>query len=101
MDGKALSLGATQFFASSVVLALERLHTEGVLCRSIAAESMCLDQKGYLQLVDLRFAKYVLALANNHRCTPLSKALPYSLNAPLARSPIAAKHYKQRGSERG
>ena len=59
MDSKPLSLGATQFFASSVVLALDRLHAEGVLCRSVVAESLCLDHKGYLQIVDLRFAKHV------------------------------------------
>eukprot|EP00898_Chlorokybus_atmophyticus_P000853 jgi/Chlat1/1769/Chrsp134S02092 len=48
---------AVRFYAASVVLALEALHRESILFRGINVDMCMMDEHGYLQLVDLRFAK--------------------------------------------
>ena len=48
-----------RFYAASLVLALTFLQDEGVLSRAIAPEFIALDEQGYLQLHEFRFAKKI------------------------------------------
>lgn len=52
-----LAEGAARFIAASIVLALQLLHQDGVVCRSVAPDTLYVDEKGRLQLADLRYAK--------------------------------------------
>lgn len=48
---------SARFIAASAVLALDLLHKDGVVYRGISPDILMLDDKGWLQLVDFRFAK--------------------------------------------
>ena len=48
-----------RFYAASLVLALTFLQDEGVVSRAIAPEFIALDDQGYLQLHEFRFAKKI------------------------------------------
>ncbi|KAL6877496.1 hypothetical protein ACP4OV_012711 [Aristida adscensionis] len=48
---------SAQFFAASVVVALEELHQKSILYRGVSADILMVDRSGHLQLVDFRFAK--------------------------------------------
>jgi hypothetical protein len=50
---------AARFYVGCIVLALDFLHSEGVLVRAIAPELLMLSDKGYLCLCDFRLAKKV------------------------------------------
>ena len=48
-----------RFYLAQVVLALEYLHTLGVIYRDLKPENILLDAKGYVKLIDFGFAKRV------------------------------------------
>ncbi|XP_062218850.1 protein phosphatase 2C and cyclic nucleotide-binding/kinase domain-containing protein isoform X2 [Phragmites australis] len=52
-----LNESSAQFFAASVVVALEKLHQKSILYRGVSADILMLDRSGHLQLVDFRFGK--------------------------------------------
>lgn len=48
-----------RFYAAQVILALEQLHTKGVVYRDLKPENLLIDRDGYLKMVDFGFAKQV------------------------------------------
>lgn len=48
-----------RFFAGNVILAIEYLHTKGIVYRDLKPENLVLDANGYLKLTDYGFAKHV------------------------------------------
>ncbi|XP_042461506.1 protein phosphatase 2C and cyclic nucleotide-binding/kinase domain-containing protein-like isoform X1 [Zingiber officinale] len=48
---------SAQYFAASVIVALEELHMKSILYRGVSPDVLMLDQSGRLQLVDFRFSK--------------------------------------------
>jgi CRP-like cAMP-binding protein/serine/threonine protein phosphatase PrpC len=48
----------TMFYTASVALALEHLQAEGnrIVYRNLTPEAIVLDEKGYVQLIDMRYA---------------------------------------------
>ncbi|KAK3152746.1 hypothetical protein QOZ80_2BG0163000 [Eleusine coracana subsp. coracana] len=52
-----LNESSAQFFAASVVVALEELHQKSILYRGVSADILMLNRSGHLQVVDFRFAK--------------------------------------------
>jgi len=57
--GRGLSETAAAFYVSCAALALEHLHSQGVLYRDVKPENCLLDAGGYLKLCDFGFAKHV------------------------------------------
>lgn len=49
----------TQFYAASIILALESLHSRDVVFRDLKPENVMLDAQGYLKLIDFGIAKKV------------------------------------------
>ncbi|XP_039123788.1 protein phosphatase 2C and cyclic nucleotide-binding/kinase domain-containing protein [Dioscorea cayenensis subsp. rotundata] len=54
---KPLDESSAQFYAASVVVALEQLHKDAILYRGVSPDVLMLDQRGCLQIIDFRFAK--------------------------------------------
>lgn len=48
---------SARFLAAAVIVALEELHESSILYRGVSPDVLFLDQSGYPQLVDYRFAK--------------------------------------------
>ena len=49
--------GFLEFFTACIVVALEYLHTNGILHRDLKPENLVMDQLGYLRLTDLGIAR--------------------------------------------
>ena len=56
IERAVFSEATARFYAGSLVLALEHLHSEGVVYRNLMPENICIDMHGYVQLMDLHFA---------------------------------------------
>ncbi|OQS01059.1 protein kinase, partial [Achlya hypogyna] len=54
-----LAESSVRYYAAQLVLALERFHAEGILCRSLDPTSLMVDAAGQLAVVGLRHSKYV------------------------------------------
>jgi len=51
---------AVQFYAGSIVLALQYCHSKDIIYRDLKPENLLLDDKGYLKITDFGFAKRVV-----------------------------------------
>ena len=60
---KTFSEKQTQFFVGCIVLALEYIHSKGIIHRDIKPENLVLDEIGYLRVTDFGIAK--MNLSNN------------------------------------
>ena len=47
----------TKFFIANIIMALEYIHTNGILHRDIKPENLVLDEKGYLRTTDFGIAR--------------------------------------------
>jgi len=45
-----------RFYSASVCLALEQLYTDGIMYRNLMADAIAIDEQGYVQLMDMRYA---------------------------------------------
>ena len=48
-----------RFYAAQIVLALEKMHAEGVIYRDLKPENILVDQEGYLRITDFGISKVV------------------------------------------
>lgn len=53
------SEGFAQYYVAEVLLGLECLHREGLICRTIDPLELMVDAQGHLNIINLRLAKYV------------------------------------------
>jgi len=49
-----------RFYVANIALALQHLHGRRIVCRGIKPEDCVLDTKGYLKIVDMGLAKFVV-----------------------------------------
>lgn len=56
----------TQFYAASILLALDHIHRKGVIFRDLKLENVLMDRRGYIKLSDFSSAKTM--------CTPITNA---------------------------
>ncbi|CAK9293569.1 unnamed protein product [Gordionus sp. m RMFG-2023] len=61
---RRFSESQSKFYSAQVILAIEYLHSNGLVYRDLKPENILLDQWGYLKMTDFGFAKYML-LHNN------------------------------------
>jgi serine/threonine protein kinase len=48
---------AVKFYAGSVLLAFEHMHSRNIIYRDLKPENILLDERGYIKITDLGFAK--------------------------------------------
>ena len=48
-----------KFYAASIVLAVEYMHSQGIIYRDLKPENLLLDHTGYLKIVDFGFSKRI------------------------------------------
>jgi cGMP-dependent protein kinase len=53
----SFSDAAARFYAANVVVALQRLHSRGIVYRDLKPENLLLDELGYVKMADFGFAK--------------------------------------------
>ena len=51
MEG-AFSDETAQFYAANVILALQHLHSQGIVYRDLKPENLLIDQQGYIKVAD-------------------------------------------------
>ena len=55
--GKKLDEASARFYAGCVVLAMQHMHSKGIIYRDLKPENLVLDSRGYLKVIDLGCAK--------------------------------------------
>jgi serine/threonine protein kinase len=50
-----------RFYAASVLMAFEYMHSKNIVYRDLKPENLLLDQEGYLKVTDFGFAKKIKA----------------------------------------
>lgn len=58
-ENHGLSSDLTKFYAASLVLALDHVHTKRIVYRDLKPENIVIDRTGYIRLIDFGFAKKV------------------------------------------
>ena len=52
-----LSEEDTRFYLAEIVLAVESLHSRGIIYRDLKPENILIDNQGHVKLIDFGFAK--------------------------------------------
>ena len=55
----AFSDDTARFYAANVILALQHLHSQGIVYRDLKPENLLVDHNGYIKVADFGFAKKV------------------------------------------
>ncbi|KRH92579.1 cAMP-dependent protein kinase catalytic subunit (PKA), partial [Pseudoloma neurophilia] len=58
----------TVFYSAEIILALEYLHSKGLIYRDLKPENILLTKHGHIKLVDLGFAKQIVAKKRSRKC---------------------------------
>jgi serine/threonine protein kinase len=66
-NGECQAVNFVRACAAEIVLVLEYLHRDGIICRAIEPSSIKVDRYGHLKLMNLRLAKYVAVQLNIYR----------------------------------
>jgi serine/threonine protein kinase len=67
-----LSEASVKFYASEVLLALEHLHSRGIVCGGLTPENIVLCGKGHVKLVDYGHSWQLFHCADADKKTPVS-----------------------------
>lgn len=59
LDGEPHGESFVRYYAAQVVMALEFMHTEGVVSRMLDPTNLMVDRSGNLRIINLRLSKYV------------------------------------------
>ncbi|KAL4128817.1 hypothetical protein PRIC2_007797 [Phytophthora ramorum] len=59
LDGEPHGESFVRYYAAQVVMALEFLHSEGVVSRMVDPTNLMVDRSGNLRMINLRLSKYV------------------------------------------
>ncbi|DBA03214.1 TPA: hypothetical protein N0F65_003934 [Lagenidium giganteum] len=59
LDQQPHGESVVRYYAAQVVLALEFLHTEGIVSRTVDPTNLLLDRSGNIRMLNLRLSKYV------------------------------------------
>ncbi|GLD99921.1 hypothetical protein PINS_up008649 [Pythium insidiosum] len=59
LDGEAHGESFVRYYAAQVVMALEFLHSEGIVCRTVDPTNLLVDRNGNIRMLNLRLSKYV------------------------------------------
>ncbi|CAH0518587.1 unnamed protein product [Peronospora belbahrii] len=59
LDGEAHGESFVRYYAAQVVMALEFMHVEGVVSRTVDPTNLMVDRSGNLRMINLRLSKYV------------------------------------------
>ena len=58
---KQFSVDRARFYAAEILLALEYLHSQGIVYRDLKAENILLDPSGHIKLTDFGLSKKFFA----------------------------------------
>ena len=58
-NSQAFSESVARFYAANVLLALEHIHSKGLVYRDLKPENLLMDAEGYIKIADFGFAKKV------------------------------------------
>ncbi|KAJ8535378.1 hypothetical protein ON010_g13360 [Phytophthora cinnamomi] len=59
LNGEAHGESFVRYYAAQVVMALEFMHAEGVVSRTVDPTNLMVDRSGNLRMINLRLSKYV------------------------------------------
>lgn len=59
LDSEGHSESFVRYYAAQVVMALEFLHAEGIVCRTVDPTNLLVDRTGNIRVLNLRLSKYV------------------------------------------
>ena len=57
VEQKRFDEATIKFYATQIVLAINELHTKGIMHRDLKLENILVDEKGYLKIIDYGLAK--------------------------------------------
>ncbi|KAH9297828.1 hypothetical protein KI387_029510 [Taxus chinensis] len=68
---RSFSESAIRFYAAEVILALEHLHSKGIVYRDLKPENILLQSSGHIMLTDFDLSKRLLPPSNESHPAPL------------------------------